>query len=131
MTDNVRGTLPTPQQRDDAATLFYDGGKCSCEKVSSHTAMHRDAIGELQTEQGAMTRFIDGDENWPGAKTIMTSIHRNQTGSDITTKKVKDESALEKNSEKVFVIRLRAVIFFLKWAIGTIIAIGGLYLAIS
>ena len=131
MTDNVRGTLPTPQQREDANTLFYDGGKCSCDKVSAHTAMHRDAIGDIQVQQDSMTRFVDGDEHWPGAKTVLIAIHKNQTGSDVTTKKVKDESALEKNSEKVFVIRLRAVIFFLKWAIGTIIAIGGLYLAIS
>lgn len=79
--------MPTHEQKDNAEMLFWENGKCSCERVAYQTSMHRDAIGDIQEAIVTIDRTLNGDPdaNWPGLRPILIEIVRNQTGKEPQT----------------------------------------------
>lgn len=91
MAESVRGTLPTPVQRNNAKILFYDGENCNIDKVAAQVSMHRDAIAECQDLSIKMHRCMygDADTGFIGNNTMIAEIYKVQTGQDATTKKTR------------------------------------------
>lgn len=101
MSDNIRGTLPSPLHRENAKTLFYNNEQCSCEKLAAHVSMHRDAIGDLQDYNERLDRTMHGDPstNFPGLKFMITEMWERETGNKATDALYKNKGMYDRWQE--------------------------------